>query len=233
VHIERNSKVGLVFAVAFLLQALSVSATTYYVDAAAGNDKNSGTSTTASWKTLARVNATKLAPGDQIFLQRGRIWHEGLIPSSSGTSGHPITFGAYGTGLNPTIDAADLATGWSPETGFVYRASLSWAPYHVWQGNKVLTLVSSLSALTAPGEWYYNPAVATLYVWTTDGSDPSRYIMEADHRSTAINVLNQSYITITGLTLTNTVVSNNRAGGPITSDADVRPRCQVRSPLNA
>lgn len=203
-YLERNSKVSLsLVLIVFLLQALSVSATTYYVDAAAGKDKNSGTSTTVPWQTLAKVNATKFSPGDQILLLRGRTWHEGLLPASSGSPGHPITFGAYGMGVNPIIDAADLATGWTPETGFVYRASLPWAPYHVWQNGALLTSVVSLSALTAAGEWYYSPEAATLYVWSTSGSDPGQYLMEADHRSTAINIMNQSYITITGLTLTN------------------------------
>ncbi|HZP00406.1 MAG TPA: hypothetical protein VFD30_08935, partial [Terriglobia bacterium] len=46
-------------------------ATTYYVDSAAGNDANSGQSSSAPWKTLAKVNSVALNPGDSVLFKRG------------------------------------------------------------------------------------------------------------------------------------------------------------------
>src|SRR5579863_4766318 len=64
--------------------------TTYYVSSSAGSDANSGTSLSAPWKTLAKVNAATLQPGDSVLLRRGDVWNESLVPSASGTQTSPI-----------------------------------------------------------------------------------------------------------------------------------------------
>ena len=38
----------------------------FYVDAEMGSDGNEGVSSEAAWKTLARVNAEPLKPGDRV-----------------------------------------------------------------------------------------------------------------------------------------------------------------------
>jgi hypothetical protein len=76
-------------------------AATYYV-ANKGSDAALGTSPEAPWKTIARVNATKLAPGDAVLLKRGDRWREQLDPQS-GSEGRPITYGAYGSGEKPLL----------------------------------------------------------------------------------------------------------------------------------
>ena len=63
----------ILFCLAF--QAVNLLATTYYVSPS-GNDNNSGTSTGAPWKTLAKVNNTNFSPGDKILFQRGGEWRE-------------------------------------------------------------------------------------------------------------------------------------------------------------
>jgi hypothetical protein len=35
------------------------------------------------------------------LFRRGDVWNESLIPASSGSSGNPITFDAYGSGAKP------------------------------------------------------------------------------------------------------------------------------------
>ena len=69
----------------------------YYVaaGAASASDSNAGTSPSAPWKTLAKVNASTFNPGDSILLRRGDTWNEPLIPPSSGSSGNPILVDAY------------------------------------------------------------------------------------------------------------------------------------------
>ncbi|MFE4570752.1 CBM96 family carbohydrate-binding protein [Paenibacillus chitinolyticus] len=80
------------------------SGTAYYVDSAAGNDANSGTSQAQAWKTLAKVNATTFQPGDQILFKSGGVWNGQLWPKGSGTDGSPIVIDKYGTGSKPVIN---------------------------------------------------------------------------------------------------------------------------------
>jgi parallel beta-helix repeat protein len=79
--------------------------TVYYVDERLGGDSNPGTSPTLPWRTLLRVSYISLSPGDKVFLHRGAVWKETLRIHSSGDSRKPITFGAYGVGPAPIIDA--------------------------------------------------------------------------------------------------------------------------------
>jgi hypothetical protein len=88
--------------------ALPVRATTYYV-AAAGSDSNNGTSTGTPWQTIAHVNAQTFSAGDSILFNKGDVWYgTALVAPSSGSSGSPITFGAYGSGANPIIKGSTL-----------------------------------------------------------------------------------------------------------------------------
>ncbi len=81
-------------------------ATTYFV-AAGGSDSNSGTSSGAAWQTVAKVNAASFSAGDSVLFNRGDVWYaSSLVVPSSGASGSPITFGAYGSGANPIIKGA-------------------------------------------------------------------------------------------------------------------------------
>jgi len=80
-------------------------ATTYYVDSVSGNDNNPGTSQSAPWQNLTKVNAVTFQPGDQILLKRGSVWNgQFLYPKGSGTAGSPIVVDAYGTGAKPLIN---------------------------------------------------------------------------------------------------------------------------------
>lgn len=84
------------------------SSTIYFVDATNGNNSNTGTSQATPWKTVAKVNANQYSPGDQVLFKRGEIWRETLTPQSAGIANNPIKFGAYGTGVNPTISGANI-----------------------------------------------------------------------------------------------------------------------------
>ncbi|MEK0314660.1 choice-of-anchor Q domain-containing protein [Cohnella sp. 56] len=84
------------------------SGTTYYVDSAAGNDANSGTSTSQPWRTLTKVNGTVFNPGDRILFKSGSVWNGQLWPKGSGTAGSPIAVDRYGTGAKPQINGQGL-----------------------------------------------------------------------------------------------------------------------------
>jgi len=90
----------------------SAAGTTYYVDAVAGSDTAAGTSTATAWKSLTKVSATTFAAGDSILFKRGQSWAGQLHPLGSGTSGNPITIGAFGSGNRPKIDGGALTGGY-------------------------------------------------------------------------------------------------------------------------
>jgi len=89
---------------------------TYYVDATNGDDSNDGLSEANAWKTISKVNSSSFNAGDSILFKRGEVWREQLTVPSSGSSGNPITFGAYGSGADPIINGADLVTEWTEES---------------------------------------------------------------------------------------------------------------------
>jgi hypothetical protein len=82
------------------MSAVLVQGRTYYVSFTQGADTNAGT-VSAPWKTIARVNAQPLQPGDVVAFKRGETWHETLRPRSSGIAKLPIIFRAYGVGPPP------------------------------------------------------------------------------------------------------------------------------------
>jgi hypothetical protein len=89
---------------AFVISALTTAQSTqYYVDAVGGSDSNAGTSSSAPWKTLSKVNNTTFQPGATINFKRGSVWTGELQVKNSGTASSPITYQAYGTGNAPQI----------------------------------------------------------------------------------------------------------------------------------
>jgi hypothetical protein len=113
----RSSRLGLRGTAIALLAALFALAhpglpahaagTTYYVSPD-GNDRATGTSPGTAWKTLAKVSAVKLLPGDQVLLQGGAAF-PGLLwitPDDAGVATNPLTVGSYGSG-RATISAGN------------------------------------------------------------------------------------------------------------------------------
>ncbi|MEZ6194081.1 MAG: right-handed parallel beta-helix repeat-containing protein, partial [Phycisphaerales bacterium] len=77
--------------------------TTYYLDPDNGDDENRGTRPESAWRTLARVNTSRFAPGDKILLKAGATFHGKLWPKGTGIPGRPITIDSYGDGPPPAI----------------------------------------------------------------------------------------------------------------------------------
>ncbi len=106
-----------VWLVAAVIVAARAEATDYYVDNA-GSDLNQGTSSTAPWRTLIRVNQLVLRAGDRVYLAGNQIFSGTLAFDSedSGSAVSPILVSSYGTGR------ATIAAG--PSTGvFVYNTA--------------------------------------------------------------------------------------------------------------
>jgi hypothetical protein len=185
-----------------LILSAGASGTTYYVSSSAGSDANSGTSASTPWQTIAHVNGQTFSPGDSILFKRGDVWNESLAPASSGTSGNPIAFDAYGSGAAPNLTGyyAVPSSGWVHVTGNAWKAQVP-ATYttinfclfgSVW-GQKVAALSSNL---TAWGDFYL--ANGNVYVYSV--GYPATYYNEsimpmALSNVPVINVNGQSWLT--------------------------------------
>lgn len=122
------------------------------------------------------------------------------IPSS-GLSGSPITFGAYGAGNNPIIKGSNLITEWSLYSGNIYQKSgITTQPRMVWFDGAFGTEASSIGNLDRPNKWYWSSNV--LYIYST--SDPDTAYanpgIEAQVRNSGVYTNNKHYITIDGIT---------------------------------
>lgn len=181
------TRMKLLLAVAALWAFAGASqATTYYVDAAGGSDTNDGLTQGTAWKTVAKVNGATFAAGDQILFKRGGVWSESLVPPSSGASGNPIIFDAYGTGEAPTLTGyvSLPASSWTWDSGNVWKTTITSNSFNyvlfgwigssgsvgsVW-GTKFTT---GKSALVAPYQFYF--ASNVLYVYSPTASNPATY----------------------------------------------------------
>ncbi len=75
----------------------------YYVDSIDGKDTADGRTPGTAWKSLAKVNALTLKPGNVINLARDSVWKEQIRIKNSGTADAPIVVQAYGSGDAPLI----------------------------------------------------------------------------------------------------------------------------------
>jgi hypothetical protein len=152
----------------FLIGARA-SAATYYVSSSTGTDSNNGTASTTPWQTIAHVNGQTFVAGDSILFKRGDVWNESLAPASSGSSGSPITFDAYGTGAAPNLTGyyAVPATAWVLVTGNAWKAAvptgyttINFCLFGSIWGQKVAAVSSNLTA-----QWDFYLANGFVYVY--------------------------------------------------------------------
>lgn len=122
-------------------------AATYYVDASAGNDSNTGTSPAGAWQGIDKVNQAFLLPGDKVLFKRGESWHDSLVVRASGTGTEPVIFSSYGDADQP-LPLLDCTAGVEGE----------WT--------EIRTNIFSISLKREPGVVLYKseprPAVTTL-----------------------------------------------------------------------
>lgn len=113
----------------FLLACAGARAADYFVDAEQGRDEQPGTSDALAWRTLARVNAAALVPGDRVRFKCGQVWR-GSLSVRPGAKDAPVTYASYpGTGEHAdwkpriirSVDLADSAF-WQPVGANVWKA---------------------------------------------------------------------------------------------------------------
>jgi hypothetical protein len=75
---------------------------TFFVSSVSGDDARDGLARQSAWRSLGKINAAELRPGDTVLFQRGGTWRGTLVPHS-GREGAPVTYGAYGEGARPLL----------------------------------------------------------------------------------------------------------------------------------
>ena len=68
---------------------VDISGSDFYVSPN-GSDSNPGTSPDAPWKSLAKVNAAPLLPGDRVHLESGAVFTEPLAPYAGMAGTRPM-----------------------------------------------------------------------------------------------------------------------------------------------
>lgn len=99
----------------------------FYVSSS-GNDANSGTSPSAAWKTISKVNDEKrnFRPGDVINFKRSEVFYGSLdLKGKSGTVSQTITIKSYGNGEKAIIRAAVPINNWANYADNIWQTSLS------------------------------------------------------------------------------------------------------------
>ena len=191
------------FILAVLLWSGMAPAATYYVSSSTGSDLNSGTSSAAAWKTLAKVNGQVFQAADSILLKRGDVWNESLAPLSSGSPGSPIAFDAYGTGAPPNLTGyyAVPSSAWTAVTSTAWKApvpstfsTINFCLFGSVWGQKVGASSSNLAA-----QWDFYFANGYLYVYSASGNPANYYgapiVPMALSNVPVINVNGKSWLT--------------------------------------
>jgi parallel beta-helix repeat protein len=191
-------------------------AITYYV-ATDGSDSNSGTSTSAPFRTIQRA-MNVVAPGDNVQI-RGGTYREQIESTRGGTAAAPVTVAAY-PGEAPVIKGSVVVTGWVLDSGTVWKKT-GWTansqqvfvdfdaspkkslqqigmPSQYYTSWEYPAPVGTGRASMAPGTFYYDAAATTLYVQLADGSDPNQHVMEASVLR-RLFMMHQPYLRIKGL----------------------------------
>lgn len=110
--------------ICLLLVSVITFSETYFVSTS-GNDNNTGLSDAQAWQTLTKVNAFMFSAGDKILFKSGGSWFGTLFPKS-GTSGNPITYGAYDIGEKPLLHQSILknsTSDWTEESTNVWTTT--------------------------------------------------------------------------------------------------------------
>lgn len=109
----------LMFFILLVLTSVVASAKTYYVSTS-GSDANPGTSSTAPWKTLNKVNSFVFAANDSILFKRGDVFFGSVVVNRNN-----LTFSAYGTGAKPVINGFVTASSWTSLGNGVYECAVN------------------------------------------------------------------------------------------------------------
>ncbi len=96
---------------------------TYYLSNN-GNDKNTGLSPDAPYKSIERINSLDIKPGDKILLKRGDKFTGSILVKTSGTKEIPIIISSWGEGNRPVLSGSTPVTAKGSKGASVYRCGI-------------------------------------------------------------------------------------------------------------
>lgn len=163
-------------------------ATDYFVSNA-GSDAADGLTTGTAWLTISKVNGSSFNPGDNIFFRRGDMWREQLTIPSSGSAGNLITFGAYGAGVRPIINGANVVTGWTnagSNQWWVNNLNPVTTRAMVVLGGVIYLEQTSLAAVNSANEYFIDVSATPDRVYVFSTVDPASLIAEISARDYCI-----------------------------------------------
>jgi parallel beta-helix repeat protein len=160
----------------FLLIAIGLNATTYYVKTG-GSDVAAGTSDALAWATLAKVQSTAFSAGDSILLERGSTFRGSLYKDAeSGSAGNYIYFGAYGTGAKPLIlgsKSLSVTGDWTNDAGNVWKTTATLGTAQNDISNMVFNSETAYGfkqiskvACDAQGDFFYSDGDDLVYMYS-------------------------------------------------------------------
>ncbi|MFN3404041.1 MAG: T9SS type A sorting domain-containing protein [Cytophagaceae bacterium] len=114
-------------------------ATNYYLSDA-GDDNNSGTSSSHAWKSIDKLNAmmATVKPGDTIYFRTGDTFIGQINLTVSGSSGKAIVFNSYGSGENASISACLPIGVWTNFGKNIWRVPVPTKVSQVFENNRRL-----------------------------------------------------------------------------------------------
>jgi hypothetical protein len=112
----------LLFCSIILLTGCTENGTEYYLDPI-GDDSAPGTSPGRAWKSIEKINATDLNPGDRVLFKAGKTFTGSLKfdLDDSGTPDNPVTIGSYGEGRAVISSGSDYGLYAENTSGFVVQ----------------------------------------------------------------------------------------------------------------
>ncbi|MEI8274286.1 MAG: hypothetical protein WCG08_16865 [Paludibacter sp.] len=121
-----SKPLSLLILILFLVTAVKVNATNYYI-AANGDDGANGTTPATAWQSISKLNnsSSLFTPGTTVYFNKGDVFYGTINVPKSGASGSPITLSAYGTGAKPIITGFKTLTTWTNEGGGIYSATIT------------------------------------------------------------------------------------------------------------
>ncbi len=192
----------------------SAGAATYYLRAdgtASSKSSATGCGSPSTAMSIGTHNYQGFSPGDTIVLcPQGGVFREPLVPPSSGSSSAPITYQGNGTAV---IAGSDLVSGWTVDSGNVWKANLSAAPTQVWINGNFGDRKSNRNALTNNHDWVWSSGKLYLYSSTGDPDNFSSPGVEAAQRQYGVYTGRDDMV-FEGLTVSQTNENGFKAWDP-------------------
>ena len=154
----------------------------YYVNSVSGSDAANGLTPATAFQTISKLKTVATSNNLKIGLAKGSYWREEL--DLSVYTG--VAVGSYGRfGTAPSLDGADVITGWAKTGGYtnVYDKSLTGLAVQqhqtVWENGVKLVRVASIAACDATAGSFYvtdtftNGGAYSVYVNATGSGNPN------------------------------------------------------------